>query len=47
MWRKLIKLIQKFNRMNKEKTKSKFHWILDAGHGGLHPDTGMFVGVIV
>ena len=28
--------------MNKEKTKSKFHWILDAGHGGLDPKTGEY-----
>ena len=21
---------------------SKFHWILDAGHGGLHPETDIY-----
>ena len=42
MWRRLIKLIQKFNLMKKEKNKSKFHWILDAGHGGLNPKTGEY-----
>lgn len=30
--------------MNKkqEREKSKFHWILDAGHGGLNPETGEY-----
>ena len=23
-------------------TNNKFHWILDAGHGGLHPETGEY-----
>ena len=48
MWRKIKQLIQKFKRMQKDKlkdkpkNKSKYHWILDAGHGGVHPETGEY-----
>jgi len=42
MWRRIIKFILKLKKMKQEKEKSKFHWILDAGHGGLHPETGEY-----
>jgi len=42
MWRRIIKFILKLKKMKQEKEKSKFHWILDAGHGGLHPETGKY-----
>ena len=44
MWRKLLTLIQKLKRMKiaNHKNTSQFHWILDAGHGGLDPETNKY-----
>lgn len=34
--------VKEFQTEKEEQTPSRFHWIIDAGHGGLDPETGKY-----